>query len=93
MKNYTMEDLLKDHFRGKQILPFMTVRSMSERWGKSRHDVYNWSRRDEKFPKPITGIVKGLARNESIYPFYEVERYEQEKNLREVNASEIQSDV
>lgn len=88
MKIYTIEDLLKDHFNGKDIFPFMTTTGMAERWGKKPDDVYNLSRRDETFPVPLEGVVKGLRPNQKVYPKYAVVAYEKENNLKEVKESE-----
>ena len=88
MKIYTIEDLMKDYFRGLDVLPLMTTTGMAQRWGKKPDDVYNLSRRDEKFPTPLEGIVKGLRPNQKVYPFYSVKEYEKENNLMEVKESE-----
>lgn len=88
MKIYTIEDLLKDHFRGRDVLPLMTMSAMAERWGKSRFDVANMKKRNKTFPAPLEGIVKGLSHKQQVFPFYEVVRFEQENYLKEVKASE-----
>jgi hypothetical protein len=88
MKIYTIEDLMKDYFRGLDVLPLMTTTGMAQRWGKKPDDVYNLSRRDETFPAPLEGIVKGLRPNQKVYPFHAVVRYEKENNLMEVKESE-----
>ena len=88
MKNYTTEDLMRDHLRGLDVIPLMTTTGMALRWGKKPDDVYNLSRRDETFPAPLEGIVKGLRPNQKVYPFHEVVRYEKENDLMEVKESE-----
>ena len=88
MKIYTIEDLMKDYFRGLDVLPLMTTTGMAQRWGKKPDDVYNLSRRDETFPAPLEGIVKGLRPNQKVYPFHAVASYEKENNLMEVKESE-----
>jgi len=88
MKIYTIEDLMKDYFRGLDVLPLMTTSGMAERWGKTPDDVYNMYRRDKTFPKPLEGVVKGLRKNQNVFPFYAVKEYEKENNLMEVKESE-----
>ena len=89
MENFTNDDLLTAIRQGKKIIPFMTIKAMGERWGMDRHKTYNLSRRDEDFPKPIQGVLKGLSHSEKVYPFYEVERYEKEKGLIKNKRKEV----
>lgn len=88
MKIYTIEDLIKDYLAGRDVLPLMTTTAMAQRWGKTPDFVYNRYRRDETFPEPLEGVVKGLKDKQMIFPFHEVVRYEKENNLMEVKESE-----
>ena len=81
MKIYTIEDLMKDYFGGLDVFPLYTTKAMAQRWGKTPDFVYNRYRRDETFPEPLEGVVKGLKDKQMIFPFYEVQRYEKENNL------------
>lgn len=66
----------------QSIFPLQTIQSMAERWGKTRQQVYAWSIRDDNFPVPIDGIIEKTAQTPSVYPLYEIERYEKMKGLR-----------
>lgn len=62
-----------------KVFPLQTIQSLSERWNVSRQLVYTWSQSHLDFPKPIEGIITATAKTPTVYPLYEVERYE---NLR-----------
>jgi hypothetical protein len=70
----------------KRLFPLFTAVTMAERWNVSTSTVRNWQKRYDDFPKPIKGIVAERknyrAYNGTEYfPFYEVERYEEERGL------------
>lgn len=90
MTNYTNEDFLKDIKEGKKVTPLLTKSGMAKRWGKTRFDVCNMENRDERFPKPLEGVVEGLRPGQSVFPFHEVKRYEKEKGL--LNKEAVTSD-
>jgi hypothetical protein len=73
------------------LFPLYTKKDMAERWGESIQVVNNWSNRHEDFPKALSGILAkepqgkrmgGGAGVGGLYPFYEIERYEQARGLK-----------
>lgn len=70
---------------GKRIFPLFTIQSLSERWGVHRNIVTNWAKRHSNFCEPIAGVVTETKRTPKYYPYYEVIRYEKEKDLQPGN--------
>jgi hypothetical protein len=67
---------------GKKVFPLQTIQSMAERWGVKRQTVANWAARYNDFPKPLKGLIVETAKTPTVYPLYEVERYEKARGLK-----------
>lgn len=57
---------------------FMAQSDMAKRWGVSRKVVNNWSKRDDRFPKPVQVVACGTM---PIYKVKDIEAYEEKKGV------------
>ena len=51
---------------------------LAERWGVTPNCVWNWSKRDKEFPKPVSIVQKGRVH---IYSLVDVQNYERTKGI------------
>ena len=79
MQNITKEDLVQEVKENEELL--LTLSGMAQRWNKTRFDVNNLYKRDEAFPKPIEGVVKGLSHKQIVFHRNDVIEYEKRKGF------------
>jgi hypothetical protein len=51
---------------------------LAERWGVRPNTVWNWSKRDNEFPRPVSIVQQGRVH---IYALADVQNYERLRSL------------
>lgn len=73
---------LFDELVKRRIFPLHTMQSMADRWGITKQNVNNRRRDDKQFPKPVVGLVVETKRAATLFPLFEIERYEKVRGLK-----------